>query len=193
MKLVKLFLASSLAIIIGTLAFADTVLLSMKGPGAGNPFWASVERGGREKAAELGVKIVVLAPPQESDIQSQINQVEDQITKGVTAIAIAVTDPNALAKVIESARSAGIPVVFIDTKGINKGVTFIGTDNKAGAKMAADFICDRVSRGSDVAILQGIITQSTGKARADGAHAGLKGCGLNIVACLLYTSDAADE
>jgi len=48
--------------------------------------------------------------------------------------------------------------------------------------MAADFICDRVSRGSDVAILQGIITQSTGKARADGAHAGLKGCGLNIVA-----------
>jgi ribose transport system substrate-binding protein len=116
MKLVKLFLASSLAIIIGTLAFADTVLLSMKGPGAGNPFWASVERGGREKAAELGVKIVVLAPPQESDIQSQINQVEDQITKGVTAIAIAVTDPNALAKVIESARSAGIPVVFIDTK-----------------------------------------------------------------------------
>ena len=162
MKLVKLFLASSLAIIIGTLAFADTVLLSMKGPGAGNPFWASVERGGREKAAELGVKIVVLAPPQESDIQSQINQVEDQITKGVTAIAIAVTDPNALAKVIESARSAGIPVVFIDTKGINKGVTFIGTDNKAGAKMAADFICDRVSRGSDVAILQGIITQSTG-------------------------------
>jgi len=182
MKLVKLFLASSLAIIIGTLAFADTVLLSMKGPGAGNPFWASVERGGREKAAELGVKIVVLAPPQESDVQSQINQVEDQITKGVTAIAIAVTDPNALAKVIESARSAGIPVVFIDTKGINKGVTFIGTDNKAGAKMAADFICDRVSRGSDVAILQGIITQSTGKARADGAHAGLKGCGLNIVA-----------
>ena len=40
--------------------------------------------------------------------------------------------------------------------------------------MALDFISDRVSRGSDVAILQGIISQSTGKARADGAHAGLK-------------------
>lgn len=87
-----------------------------------------------------------------------------------------------MANVIESARAAGIPVVFIDTKGINKGVTFIGTDNKAGAKMAADFICDRVAKGSDVAILQGIITQSTGKARADGAHAGLEACGLNIVA-----------
>ena len=66
--------------------------------------------------------------------------------------------------------------------GINKGVTFIGTDNNAGAKMAADFICNNVPSGSDVAILQGIITQSTGKARADGAHVGLNGCGLNIVA-----------
>jgi ribose transport system substrate-binding protein len=33
-----------------------------------------------------------------------------------------------------------------------------------------------------VAILQGIITQSTGQARAEGAKAGLSGCGLNVVA-----------
>ena len=39
-----------------------------------------------------------------------------------------------------------------------------------------------VAAGSDVAILQGIVTQSTGKARADGSNAGLTACGLNIVA-----------
>jgi ribose transport system substrate-binding protein len=163
-------------------ANAETVLLSMKGPGAGNPFWAAVEEGAKEKAAELGVDLVVLAPPEESDVQSQISQVEDQLAKGIDALAIAPTDPNALAPIVDRAKSQGVGVVFVDTKGINEGVTFIGTNNEEGAKLAADYICQNVEKGSDVAILQGIITQSTGQARAEGAKAGLSGCGLNVVA-----------
>jgi ABC-type sugar transport system substrate-binding protein len=76
----------------------------------------------------------------------------------------------------------GIPVVFVDTKGTNACVSFIGTNNEVGAKMAADYICKGVPKGSEVAILQGIITQSTGKARSDGAQAGLAACGLKVVA-----------
>ena len=161
---------------------AETILLSMKGPGAGNPFWAAVEKGAREKAKELGVDLVVLAPPQESDITSQIAQVEDQMTKGVDGIALAPTDPDALAPIVDEALAEGTKVVFVDTNGINKGVTFIGTNNEMGAKLAADYICKNVPKGSDVAILQGIIVQSTGRFRADGSHKGLTECGLNIVA-----------
>ena len=72
--------------------------------------------------------------------------------------------------------------MFVDTKGINDGVTFIGTNNEVGAKLAADFICAKIDKGSDVAILQGIITQSTGQARATGSKAGLTACGLKVVA-----------
>jgi len=161
---------------------AETILLSMKGPGAGNPFWALVEKGAREKAKELGVDLVVLAPPQESDIMSQIAQIEDQMTKGVDAIALAPTDPDALAPIVDEALADGAKVVFVDTNGKNKGVTFIGTNNEMGAKLAADYICKNVPKGSDVAILQGIIVQSTGRFRADGSHKGLTECGLNIVA-----------
>ena len=161
---------------------AETILLSMKGPGAGNPFWAAVEKGAREKAKELGVDLVVLAPPQESDITSQIAQIEDQMTKGVDGIALAPTDPDALAPIVEEALAEGTKVVFVDTNGKNKGVTFIGTNNEMGAKLAADYICKNVPKGSDVAILQGIIVQSTGRFRADGSHKGLTECGLNIVA-----------
>ncbi len=163
-------------------AAQDTIIVSMKGPGAGNPFWAAVKRGAEEKGAELGVNVVVMAPPTESDVAAQIAQIEDQLAKGVKGIVIATTDPNALAPVIDEALADGVPVVFIDTKGINKGVTYIGTDNKAGAALAANHICANVAAGSEVAILQGIITQSTGKARADGSHDGLTACGLNIVA-----------
>jgi ABC-type sugar transport system substrate-binding protein len=157
-------------------------VLGMKGPGAGNPFWAAVEAGARAKGEELGVEVIVVAPPAESDVQAQITQIEDLIAQGVEGIALAPTDPNALAPVVESARAAGIPVVFVDTRGINEGVTFIGTNNEVGAALAAQFMCDNLPEGADVAILQGLISQSTGQARAEGSRQGLTECGLNVVA-----------
>src|SRR2546422_436730 len=72
-----------------------TILLSMKGPGSGNPFWAAVERGARDTAKALGVNLVVLAPPAETDVQAQIGQIEDQIAKRVSAIVVAPTDVSA--------------------------------------------------------------------------------------------------
>ena len=63
--------------------------LVMKGPGAGNPFWAAVEAGAKAKGAELGVEVVVVAPPAETDVQAQVTQVEDLIAQGVEGIALA--------------------------------------------------------------------------------------------------------
>jgi ribose transport system substrate-binding protein len=178
----KLLLAGVALSLMSLSASAETYVLGMKGPGAGNPFWAAVEAGAMAKGKELGVDVVVLAPPAESDVQAQIAQIEDQIAKGIDGLALAPTDPNALAPVVEAAKAKGIPVVFVDTKGVNEGVTFIGTNNEVGAKLAADFICSKIEKGSEVAILQGIITQSTGQARATGAKTGLEGCGLKVVA-----------
>ena len=157
-------------------------VLGMKGPGAGNPFWAAVEAGAKAKGEELGVEVIVVAPPAESDVQAQITQIEDLIAQGVEGIALAPTDPNALAPVVDSAIAAGIPVVFVDTRGINEGVTFIGTNNEVGAALAAEYMCENLPEGAEVAILQGLISQSTGQARAEGSKQGLTDCGLNVVA-----------
>jgi len=179
----KLLLAGvALAAMTAVSYAADTYVVGMKGPGAGNPFWAAVEKGAKDKGAELGVDVVVVAPPAESDVQAQITQIEDLIAQKVSGIALAPTDPNALAPVVDAAKAAGIPVVFVDTKGINEGVTFIGTDNAVGAALAADFMCKNLPQGSDVAILQGLISQSTGQARAEGSKKGLEACGLKVVA-----------
>ncbi|WP_440643203.1 sugar ABC transporter substrate-binding protein [Candidatus Pelagibacter sp. HIMB123] len=173
-------------------AFAGKkILFSIKGPGSGNPFWASVEKGAKEEAAKLGVDLVLVAPPQEGDVQAQINQVEDQLAKGVDAIALAPGDPNAFAPIVDEAIKSGVPVVFVDTNGINEGVTFIGTNNMNGAELAANFICDKTPKGSDVAILTGIESQSTALLRRDGAIKGFKNCGLNIVATQTAEWDTA--
>lgn len=180
MKTLLLAGAAIAAMTVG--AQAQTYVLGMKGPGAGNPFWAAVEAGARAAGQSLGVEVIVVAPPQESDVQAQITQIEDLIAQGVSGIALAPTDPNALAPVVDAALAQGIPVVFVDTRGVNEGVPFIGTNNQVGAAMAAQYLCDTLEPGSDVAILQGLISQSTGQQRADGARQGLTDCGLNIVA-----------
>jgi len=175
-------LAAGFVATAGTMASAQSIVVDMKGPGAGNPFWAAVQRGAEAKGKELGVDVTVLAPPTESDVTAQIAQIEDQLAKGIKGLVLAPTDPNALAPVVDEAIKSKVPVVFVDTKGTNAGVTYIGTDNVAGAALAAKYICDNVPKGSDVALITGIVTQSTGKARADGGRSGLTDCGLKIVA-----------
>ena len=159
-----------------------TLIVNMKGPGGGNPFWAAVEEGAMAAGTEMGVTVTVMSPPAESDVAAQVGQIEDAITQQVDGIALAPTDPAALEPVVQQALDAGIAVVFIDTQGSNEGVTFIGTDNEAGAALAGDYLCENVPEGGKVAVLQCIITQSTGKARADGAKAAVEGCGLDLVA-----------
>ena len=192
-KIISIIITSAFLLAsFSTGAFAGKkILFSIKGPGSGNPFWASVEKGAKEEAAKLGVDLVLVAPPQEGDVQAQINQVEDQLAKGVDAIALAPGDPNAFAPIVDDAIKSGVPVVFVDTKGINEGVTFIGTNNMNGAELAANFICDKTAKGSDVAILTGIESQSTALLRRDGAIKGFKNCGLNIVATQTAEWDTA--
>ena len=78
------FAAEKFAVIMGNLPSA-------------NQFWALVEQGALEKGKELGVEVTALGSPGgESDIAGQIALVEDQLTQGITGLAIAPADPAAL-------------------------------------------------------------------------------------------------
>ena len=68
-----------------------------------------------------------------------------------------------------------------DSGGDNEGVTYIGTDNAVGAALAGQYLCDNVPAGGKVAILQGLITTTTGQARAEGSKAAVTECGLDLV------------
>src|SRR5262245_32208740 len=103
-------LAAGLITTMSLPASAQSIVVDMKGPGAGNPFWAAVERGALEKGKELGVEVIVLAPPTESDVAAQIAQIEDQLAKGIKGLVLAPTDPNALAPIVDEAVADGVPV-----------------------------------------------------------------------------------
>jgi len=179
----NLALATAFAIAGAATATAqDKVALIMSDIGAANPFWAAVSQGALDKGAELGVDVAAVGPPGgDTDIAGQIALVEDQVATGVVGIAISPADTAALIPALEQARARGVAVVFVDKRADMPG-TYIGTNNIPAATLGAQHICDNVPAGSDVAILQGIITGTTGQHRALGARQGLEACGLNIVA-----------
>jgi ribose transport system substrate-binding protein len=169
-----------------------TILLSMKGPGSGNPFWAAVEKGARDAAKAMNVNLVVLAPPAETDVQAQVAQIEDQIAKRVNAIVVAPTDVSALNTTFDKARAAKIPVLFVDTDGTwPHKATFIGTDNKAGGALGGKFLCDTLMGKGDIAIITGVMTTQSIRARVEGARESAKKCGLTVAAELPADSDRA--
>ncbi len=157
------------------------LFVNMKGPSAGNPFWALVEQGAVQAGVDYGVDVQVVAPSAESDIPGQIALIEDNTAQGAAGMAIAVTDAVALNPAIQAAMDQGVKVVWVDSGGDNEGVTYIGTDNAVGAALAGKYLCDTLEPGSKVAILQGLITTTTGMARADGSKAAVTECGLDLV------------
>jgi len=168
------------------------VLLSMKGPGSGNPFWAAVEKGAKDAATANNVDLTVLAPPAETDVQTQISQIEDQIAKGVQAIVVAPTDIAALNPTFEKAKAKKIPVLFVDTKGNwPDALTYIGTDNRAGGKMAGEFLCKALNNTGKVALITGVLSQQTHIDRSGGAEDAFKACGITVAAKQPADSDRA--
>ncbi len=182
-QLLNIALASAVVVAGSSAALAqDKVALIMSDIGSANPFWAAVSKGATDKGAELGVDVAAVGPPGgETDVSGQIALVEDQVAKGVVGIAISPADTAALIPALEQARARGVAVLFVDKRADMPG-TYIGTNNIPAATLGAQHICDNVPAGSDVAILQGIITGTTGQHRAQGAREGLEACGLNIVA-----------
>lgn len=184
MKLKHLLLATSIFIASSASAHAaDKFAVIMGNIPSANQFWAKVEEGALAKGKELGIEVTVLGSPNgEGDVAGQIALVEDQLTKGITGLAIAPADPAALVPTIEKAQKQGVKVVYIDRPGELAGITYVGTDNEPAAALGGKFICDKVEKGSEVAILQGIMAIVNGRARAKGSHDALAACGMNIVA-----------
>jgi len=145
-------------------------------------FWKTVEAGARAAGEELGVEVEVLGPSAETAVSEQIDMIEDQITKQVSALAIAPSQPASALTVFEQAKSAGIPVVLIDSDADwDDKVSFVGTGNYNGGKQAGEFIADALGEGGKVVILRGAMGDPTHDERTNGALEVLEERGLEIL------------
>ena len=102
---------------------------------ATNSGWQMINQGAKDKASEMGVKLVTVGPSFQGDLSSQLEVFENLVNQKVNAIALAPVDSAGIAPAVNDAMKAGIPIVAVDTGVSGAEVTsFVATDNLAVAK-----------------------------------------------------------
>ncbi|SMB93293.1 monosaccharide ABC transporter substrate-binding protein, CUT2 family [Thermanaeromonas toyohensis ToBE] len=145
-------------------------------------YWHLVEAGAKDAGAKLGVDVTVLGPAAETQVTEQVSMIEDQITKKVSALAVAPSQPSSAIPAFERAKAQKIPVVLIDTDAPwQDKVSFVGTGNYVGGKQAGEFLAKKLGKGAKIAILRGALGDPTHDERANGAVEVLKAQGLEVV------------
>jgi ribose transport system substrate-binding protein len=111
------------------------------------------------------------------------------LAQGVQAIVIAPADSRALVPVLGKAQRQGVVVVNIDNKlddatleAAGLRVPFVGPDNRAGARMVGEALARHLTRGEQVAILEGIPTAFNAQQRRLGFEDAMRAAGLQVVA-----------
>ncbi|UQA57575.1 sugar ABC transporter substrate-binding protein [Polyangium aurulentum] len=83
---------------------------------ASDTFWSVVKNGVDRAAKDMGVTVTYNAP-QTFDMVAMSRLIDAEVAKKPDGLVVSVPDPRALAKSLEAARSAGIPIVTINSGG----------------------------------------------------------------------------
>ncbi|HVV10593.1 ABC transporter substrate-binding protein [Amycolatopsis sp.] len=108
-------------------------------------FWQSMFAGARKAGEDFGVEVGRFGPTSETDVNDQVQLVENSISRGVNAIVLAANSESALDKVIDRARQAGIKVVTVDGTVTTRNEAFIGTNNLRAGEQAGQRLCQLVT------------------------------------------------
>ncbi len=157
-----------------------------------NPYWSNVEKGVEAAGKQLGVETVMFVPSNE-DVAAQIQTMETYIAQGVTGIAIAPSDPQALERVMQKAAAAGIVVITLDTPPVEGSVSkvYIGTDNYGAGKIAGETLARLLPNGGKVGIGRGSDTALNALQRTEGFLAAIAGTRIQPLAPVNDQADAA--
>ncbi|MBS0632295.1 MAG: substrate-binding domain-containing protein [Verrucomicrobia bacterium] len=111
--------------------------------GTTHEYWKAIHAGALKAQEELrasgtAVEIIWKGPLREDDRDQQIQVIENFTGRHVSGIVLAPLDARALARPVEAAVAAGIPVVVVDSGLQSRApASFIATDNRAGGRLAA--------------------------------------------------------
>lgn len=160
-----------------------------------HPYWSNVEKGVRAAAKDLGLQdeqAVFFVPPTE-DVAKQIEIMETYIAQGVTGIAVAPSDPNALEPVMKKATDAGIWVTTLDTPPVEDSVSlvYIGTDNFSAGKIGGEQMTKLLPAGGQVGIGRGSDTALNALQRTDGFLEAIKNTPITALEPVNDKEDAA--
>lgn len=150
--------------------------------GVNSPFWLSLDAGAREEAKRWGAEVITRAPDRETDVDAQFQIIENMIERKVDAVLLAPCGAKEILPALAKLNAAGIPVVIVDSDidraqaralGVTT-LTYVGSDNEAGGRMAADLLAKEIGAEGEVAIVQGTPGHESTDARQRGFEGRLR-------------------
>ena len=159
-------------------------------------YWGYVKDGCDQAAAELGIKVTVVGPGAESEIEQQVAMIEQQIGAGVDAIVCAPNDAGAAANALQAALDQGIPVLSVDTNvGIAGQTSFVGTMNDEAAYQGGLWAVEKLGSDINAVIIYGQEGDNTSNLRRSGYEKACEEKGVTILSALSgqNTTDGATK
>jgi ribose transport system substrate-binding protein len=155
-------------------------------------FWQVLIDGVQVAAKEFDVNVTVTGPPNESEIDKQIEIIRQAIEQKPDAIVMAATDFNRLVPTARAAKKKGISLITIDS-GINSEAadSFIATDNTAAGKKAGQVMADLLKAKDKAAIISFVQGTATQIDREKGVRSSLDAADIEVIGT--YHSDGVEE
>jgi ribose transport system substrate-binding protein len=156
-----------------------------------NEFFQTMQAGAKahQKAHAAQYDLLANGIKDEIDTAGQIRLIQQMLAQHVDALVVAPADSKALVPVLQSAIAKGVIVINIDNR-LDAGalaekkitVPFVGPDNRAGAKLAGDFLARQLKAGDKVGILEGVPTTVNAQQRTLGFQDAMKAANIKVVA-----------
>lgn len=156
-----------------------------------NDFFATMAEGARRHHVEHAADydLTVAGIKNETDLNEQVNLIEQAAAQGVAAIVIAPADSKALVPALKRAQQQGIAIVNIDNRldsdvvrEAGLSLSFVGPDNRDGARRVGLALATKLKAGDEVAIIEGVTTAFNGQQRRLGFEDAMQSSGMQVVA-----------
>jgi ribose transport system substrate-binding protein len=145
-------------------------------------FFNEIKQSVEAEGAAKGVDVITVDA--KGDAATQVSQIQDLITRGITALIYIPAGATAAGVPVRAARAAHIPVIAVDRNAPDApGDTFIASDSVSAARTLGEFVAKKTSGKAVIGALQGQIGTTPEIDRTKGFGEALdKNPGMKIVA-----------
>jgi len=173
----------------GVAQAADKPKVALVMKSLANEFFQTMQDGARAHATAHAAdyELISVGIKDEIDTSGQIRLVEQMLARRVDVIVIAPADSKALVPVLQNAVAKGVLVVNIDNqldaaalREKQLKVPFVGPDNRAGARLAGDFLARQLKAGDKVGIIEGVPTTANAQQRTLGFRDAMKAANITV-------------
>lgn len=102
------------------------------------------------------------------DVALQVQQVEDFINQGVDAIILNPVDTQGVTPMINAAKQANIPLIFVNRKPevpLSGAMAYVGSDSALSGKMQIEALAKQMNYRGNIAILMGALSNEEARER----------------------------